>query len=116
MSNNSRRYAGKLHYLDSEEYLDVPALIFRESEISFTLISVIEFGRWQTLSGAVATLQPDGSYLAANVTMSNGAHSEPWSITLCVEFEDPGEAIEISGRISRGSEAYLFSGELDSAA
>ena len=109
----NQRYTGKLHYLESDEYLDVSALIVREGEIAFALTSVIEYGRWESASGTVAKFQGNGAYLAGNVVMSNGPKSELWDIRFCIVHDESGQPIELSGEISRAAETYQFSGELE---
>jgi hypothetical protein len=113
MSTLIRQYSGKLYYLDSAEYLDISALIVRDAEISFAMVSVIDDGRWEAASGTIAKAQPDGTYVAHGVTLSNGVHSESWDIRLRIDYEGANQPIELSGDISRGALSYKFSGELE---
>lgn len=113
MLDSTRRYSGKLYYVGNEEFLDVAALIVREGEISFSLASVTEFGRWNAASGSIANIQPDGTFVAREIAMTNGVRSELWDIRFGIDFEEIGQAIELSGDVSRGAETYSFSGELE---
>lgn len=110
----ARRYSGKLYYNETE-HLDITAFIIREAEIGFSLTSVTqEHGRWVAESGKPALLQPNGSYLAQEVNASkNGTPaSHPWDIVFCIEHEESGQYIEVSGELREAGEIYEFEGEL----
>lgn len=111
----TRRYKGKLFYTGSNDYLDIAALIIRPDEISFSLASVSELGRWEAESGKVALLQPDGSYLAKGVKASQQrtAASIPWDIVFRIESEELGRVVELTGSVWERASEGPFEGELD---